>query len=106
MGSDIALARRQRRGAIDDRLQRQIMAQHVVVGDVVPAAAQRVGALREQSTQIMFDAGGPTAVGEHPGNGASQSDPFIGLPRQQHAGITADIATIEGCFDRAAPGLA
>jgi hypothetical protein len=92
-------------GVTDGRLQRQIVTQRVVVGDVFPTAAQGIDALREQSAHIMRDAGSATAVAECLGNGAGQSDTFIGLPQQQHAGITADSATVERRFDCAAPDL-
>jgi hypothetical protein len=43
----------------------------------------------------MLDAGGAAGVGEYPGNGSGQSDTFIGPPQQQHAGVTANVATVE-----------
>jgi hypothetical protein len=71
------------------------MTQRVVIGDIFPAAAQGVDALRQQRAQIMRDAGSATAVGECPGDGAGEPDTFIGLPQQQYAGITADVAAAE-----------
>ena len=85
------------------RLHQQVRAQHVVVVEVLVAAAQPVDALREQIAQAVRDARRIAWIAEHGRGRAAQTNALVHTPQQQDATVRADVAALEVGLDDAPP---
>ncbi len=86
----------------DRCMQRQVVPQRIVIGDIFPAAAQRVQTLPEQIACRMGDAGRATPVGKHLGDGTREANMLVGAPQQQHARVITEVPVVELGLDHPA----
>jgi len=85
------------------RLHQRIMAQYVVIVQVLIAAAQPVQPLGNQVAQRMGDPFRIARVAQRSGDRCRQADLPINLPYQQQTPVGTERTTREIRFDRAAP---
>jgi hypothetical protein len=102
-GAVLQAAEGRRRGqrliATDGGLHQHIVAQRLVVVQILVAAAQAVQALRQQVTQGVADALGVARVGDRRCRRAAQTQVAIDLAQQQQPTITAQVAAAEVRID-------
>ena len=98
-GAVLQAAERRRRGqrlvATDGGLHQHIVAQRLVVVQVLVAAAQAVQALRQQVAQAVADALGVARIGDRSGRRAAQPQVLIDLAQQQQPAIAAQVPAAE-----------
>jgi hypothetical protein len=82
-------------------LHQHIVAQGLVIVQVLVAAAQAVQTLGEQVAQTVFDARRVAWIRDHSGRCAAQPQVLIDLTQQQQTAITAEIPAAEIGFDQA-----
>jgi len=83
------------------RLHQQIVAQCLVIVQVLVAAAQPVQTLREHLTQAMADALGVARIGNGRRGRAAQTQMLIDLAQQQQAAVAAQVSAAEVRLDDA-----
>ena len=92
----------QRLAPLHRRLPRQIMAQRVVIVEILVPQGQTVDALPQQIGQGMGDQRRIAPIPQHLRHGPGQSHPAVRLPQEHHPAIAGDIAARETPLDFAA----
>ena len=95
-----------RRSLARDKAQHGIMAQVMVVVQILVAKRDSMNALGNKRFDRVLDAVLPAAIPETSRNPPGQADTAIGLAQQQHARVRRDGAAVESRFEFRLPRLA
>ncbi len=89
----------QRRVALDCALPGQIVAQRVVIIEILVAQREAVDALAQQIDLLMGDQLRIARIGQRRIQRAGQPEPAVGLAQEHHAAVAGNLAALEARLD-------
>jgi hypothetical protein len=90
----------QRIGSSQRRLHQHILAQPIVIVQILVPAAQSIDALRQQVAHRMHDPAGIARIAQYRCRGSGQTNALIDLLEQHHSPVAGQIPTAEVGLDQ------